>query len=284
MGCLYNGTVAGNLGLGAQNVKALRAGDAGDGVHGEKINVGIGCAVHEGLARIRSGPHKTDESLSRWDHVDLVHTRDRVIFWLFYFYDDVRLAVDRFGIWKDLSPMRLVLLIVEASAVTCARLNKHQHAMTEHFLHCAWDNRDTLLAHGDLGGNAYLDERLLLQFGYLRNEFVHDRLGLLLGGFDIIGTITVGPGGSLNRLDGTEEVDKLVNALLGIAEKHRVVVVDKERVVDTGISYTQTALHDNGLCCLPDLEDRHASNGTVGVSLGGRVYSVICTNDKNYIG
>mmetsp|Transcript_125277 Transcript_125277/g.304184 ORF Transcript_125277/g.304184 Transcript_125277/m.304184 type:complete len:274 (-) Transcript_125277:2640-3461(-) len=78
-----------------------------------------------------------------------------------------------------------------------------------------------------------------------------------------------------------EFLHELVEVLFGITEEH-IRRLDIERgVVYTGVAARHRALHEQHVLCVPDLNDRHATQRAVGIVLGDLVHRVIGSDDHD---
>merc|ERR1712176_746030 len=102
------------------------------------------------------------------------------------------------------------------------------------------------------------------------------------------GQLNSGPASSIastshllqNRVQSAVES---IASFLGVSQKHVGVVLVEQRVVNGGVSDTKRSLHDNGLLSVPDSENGHSGDGTVGVVFGGRVHGVVGSKNDRHV-
>mmetsp|Transcript_4605 Transcript_4605/g.7002 ORF Transcript_4605/g.7002 Transcript_4605/m.7002 type:complete len:334 (+) Transcript_4605:83-1084(+) len=73
---------------------------------------------------------------------------------------------------------------------------------------------------------------------------------------------------------------QLLTGILSITKEHISIILDEDWIIHSSIPSGETALHDNHLLGIPHTKHGHASNLRVGIVLGGRVDSVVCSNHK----
>jgi hypothetical protein len=78
----------------------------------------------------------------------------------------------------------------------------------------------------------------------------------------------------------SERGAELIQDVLGVAQKHLVVVVVEDRVVEPRIAHSHASLEEDGLLGLPHAKHRHAGDGASGVVLGCAVGGIVGSDDE----
>ena len=257
---LDDGTVAGNLTHGGEGVEFLSSGGTGDHIHGEPGHALVGEFLE--LIGMLGGGGVGDENLTL--------TKESAVLGggLVDLDDDVGLGVD-VGVGDDLDANAGVLGGKDLGSITGALLNEDLEA-------------ELAELDGDVGGDG--DSGLLLSSLERDTDGLEggELLGLeLLDDGTSDGLHLVGGAG----LDGlgllTEEVDDVLDGLLGITKVHVGVLVEEERVLDIGVTGLHGTLDDDGALGLPDTNDGHAGDGGLGVGLGGGVDGIVGTDGED---
>ena len=76
----------------------------------------------------------------------------------------------------------------------------------------------------------------------------------------------------------------VLDSILGIAEQHCRVVIEEQRILDTGISRGHRSLEDNDVVGMPHAQYRHTGNRTGRVSLSGGIDGVVGPDHQHDIG
>mmetsp|Transcript_5320 Transcript_5320/g.11174 ORF Transcript_5320/g.11174 Transcript_5320/m.11174 type:complete len:286 (-) Transcript_5320:1899-2756(-) len=84
--------------------------------------------------------------------------------------------------------------------------------------------------------------------------------------------------------DSLDSSGKLFDGVLGISEKHVGIVLDKDGIIDSGISGGQGTLHHDNLLRVPHPQHGHSSNLRVGIVFGGRVDGIVGSDHEGDVG